>query len=231
MQLKKLIIIPARNEADNIISVIEDIKQNANDCDYIVINDESFDATKAVLEKNNIPHLNAPINLGIGGAVQLGYMYCLEKGYDIAIQFDGDGQHEAAYIETLTLPIETEDADIAIGSRYIDCKGFQSSKLRRLGNHFLNFLIMICCGYKATDCTSGFRAVNKKWIGIYAKDYPSDYPEPEALVYAKIRKAKIIDVPVQMQERQGGQSSIKIGSSIYYMIKVSLAILLCRWRG
>lgn len=229
--MKIFILIPAHNEADNILQVIKDINEEFPKANYIVINDESNDNTLAILRENHIPYLNPPINLGIGGAVQLGYLYALKYDYDIAIQVDGDGQHDPKYIKQLIEPIEQGQADIVIGSRYIEKKGFQSSVLRRLGKNFLSILIFVCCGYKPTDPTSGFRAVNKKWIAHYAKNYPSDYPEPEALVFAKVNGAKIKDVPVEMRERQGGKSSINLTRSIYYMIKVSLAILLCRWRA
>ncbi len=229
--MKIFILIPAHNEADNILQVIRDINEEFPKANYIVINDESHDNTLAILRENHIPYLNPPINLGIGGAVQLGYLYALKYDYDIAIQVDGDGQHDPKYIKQLIEPIEQGQADIVIGSRYIEKKGFQSSVLRRLGKNFLSILIFVCCGYKPTDPTSGFRAVNKKWIEYYAKNYPSDYPEPEALVFAKVNGAKIKDVPVEMRGRQGGKSSINLTRSIYYMIKVSLAILLCRWRA
>lgn len=225
---KILVIIPAYNEQDSIINVINKLKNDCPRADYVVINDCSKDNTLSVLKENNTSFVNLPINLGIGGGVQTGYKYALENGYDIAIQIDGDGQHDTAYLDKVIAPIEEGVADIAIGSRFIDKEGFQSSGMRRAGIKFLSALIKICCGTKVRDVTSGFRAVNRKYIKMYAYDYPTDYPEPEAIVQASVDGARIAEVPVIMKERETGQSSIYAWKSIYYMIKVSLAIIICR---
>lgn len=225
---KILVIIPAYNEQDSIINVIKKLKKDCPRADYVVINDCSKDNTLSVLKENNTSFVNLPINLGIGGGVQTGYKYALENGYDIAIQIDGDGQHDTAYLDKVIAPIEEGVADIAIGSRFIDKEGFQSSGMRRAGIKFLSALIKICCGTKVRDVTSGFRAVNRKYIKMYAYDYPTDYPEPEAIVQASVDGARIAEVPVIMKERETGQSSIYAWKSIYYMIKVSLAIIICR---
>lgn len=226
--MKILVIIPAYNEQDSIINVINKLKNDCPRADYVVINDCSKDNTLSVLKENNTNFVNLPINLGIGGGVQTGYKYALENGYDIAIQIDGDGQHDTAYLDKVIAPIEEGVADIAIGSRFIDKEGFQSSGMRRAGIKFLSALIKICCGTKVRDVTSGFRAVNRKYIKMYAYDYPTDYPEPEAIVQASVDGARIAEVPVIMKERETGQSSIYAWKSIYYMIKVSLAIIICR---
>ena len=226
--MKILVIIPAYNEQDSIINVIKKLKKDCPRADYVVINDCSKDNTLSVLKENNTSFVNLPINLGIGGGVQTGYKYALENGYDIAIQIDGDGQHDTAYLDKVIAPIEEGVADIAIGSRFIDKEGFQSSGMRRAGIKFLSALIKICCGTKVRDVTSGFRAVNRKYIKMYAYDYPTDYPEPEAIVQASVDGARIAEVPVIMKERETGQSSIYAWKSIYYMIKVSLAIIICR---
>lgn len=226
--MKILVIIPAYNEQDSIINVINKLKNDCPRADYVVINDCSKDNTLSVLKENNTSFVNLPINLGIGGGVQTGYKYALENGYDIAIQIDGDGQHDTAYLDKVIAPIEEGVADIAIGSRFIDKEGFQSSGMRRAGIKFLSALIKICCGTKVRDVTSGFRAVNRKYIKMYAYDYPTDYPEPEAIVQASVDGARIAEVPVIMKERETGQSSIYAWKSIYYMIKVSLAIIICR---
>lgn len=224
--MKTLIIIPAFNEQDNIVQTIEDIKTNVSNVDYIVINDCSTDETKKVLKSNNINHIDLPVNLGIGGGVQTGYKYALENEYDIAIQFDGDGQHSAKYLRALVLPIEKGSADIVIGSRFINNEGFQSSWQRRCGINFLSGLIKLLTGVKVKDVTSGMRAVNRKYIEVYAKEYAQDYPEPEALMQAAMLEAKVCEVPVEMMERQAGESSIKAWKTIYYMFKVSIAIVL-----
>ncbi|WP_125116832.1 glycosyltransferase family 2 protein [Agathobaculum sp. Marseille-P7918] len=226
--MKILIIIPAYNEEENIFNTIQDIRFKAPNVGYIVINDCSKDGTKAVLKENNIPYLDLPINLGIGGGVQAGYLYAMEHDYDIAIQFDGDGQHDALYIKDLIAPIESGQADVVIGSRFIEKKGFQSSTMRRMGINFLSGLIELLCSVKVKDVTSGMRAVNKKMICEFAQNYAQDYPEPEAILAAGLMGARIVEVPVCMHERQNGVSSINTLKSVYYMIKVSLALIIER---
>lgn len=225
---KILLIIPAYNEAENIEKVVNNLIQNYPQYDYVIVNDGSRDETEEICLKNHYQVLNLPLNLGIGGAVQTGYRYALKNHYDIAIQIDGDGQHDIAYVEKLIEPIISGDADITIGSRFIEKEGFQSSVTRRMGISFLSGLIHVLCFKKVKDVTSGFRAVNKKFIKLYAENYPSDYPEPEAIVAAIMHRGKIIEVPVVMKERAGGSSSINLRRSIYYMIKVTLAIFVSR---
>lgn len=227
-KMKVLVIIPAYNEESSILNVVTSLKKNCPEVDYVVVNDCSTDQTLKVLQSNNLNYIDLPINLGIGGGVQAGYKYALEYGYDIAVQIDGDGQHDTAYLHVLTDMIQNGEADIVIGSRFIKKQGFQSSVMRRTGIVFLSKLIKLCCGIKVLDVTSGFRAVNKSYIELYAKDYPTDYPEPEAIVRAAVSGAVIKEVPVVMQERKSGESSINLKRSIYYMIKVSLAVVLCR---
>lgn len=152
----------------------------------------------------------------------------MEHGYDIAIQFDGDGQHDASYIKDLIAPIESGQADVVIGSRFIEKQGFQSSVMRRMGINFLSGLIKLLCGVKVKDVTSGMRAVNKKMIREFARNYAQDYPEPEAILAAGLMDARIVEVPVCMHERQNGVSSINAFKSVYYMIKVSLALIIER---
>ena len=225
---KVLLIIPAYNEEKNIEKVVDNIIQNYPQYDYVVINDGSLDATRDVCKEKGYQYLNLSINLGIGGAVQSGYRYAKDKGYDVAVQIDGDGQHDIAYLEKMLPILKNGEADIVIGSRFIDKEGFQSSVARRTGIKILSILIFFCTGCKVKDVTSGFRAVNKRFIDIYAKNYPIDYPEPEAIVAAVMHGGKIDEVPVIMREREMGTSSINLLKSVYYMIKVTLAILVCR---
>lgn len=226
--MRTLIIIPAYNEEKNILRTLADLKKYAPDCDYLVINDCSKDGTKAILKKEGISFLDLPVNLGIGGAVQAGYRYAERNGYDIAIQFDGDGQHCAEYIHALMKPLESGEAEVAIGSRFVEKKGFQSSAFRRTGIDFLSGLISLLSGVRVKDVTSGMRAVNGRMISLYAERYAQDYPEPEAVMQAGLAGAKVAEVPVQMREREGGKSSISPMKSVYYMIKVSLALILNR---
>ena len=221
--MKVLVIVPAYNERDNIQKVIDDVEKSAPFVDYVVINDCSTDDTKKVLKKGQ-----ANFNLGIGGGVQTGYRYALDNGYDIAIQFDGDGQHDASYIKRLIEPLENGQADIAIGSRFVKKEGFQTSALRRAGIKFLSALIHMLCGVKVHDVTSGMRAVNRKVIREFAQNYAQDYPEPEAILSSGLKGATIVEVPVKMHERQNGTSSINAVKSVYYMIKVSLALIIGR---
>lgn len=221
-------MIPAYNEEENIVRVISEITEKYSQYDYIVINDCSTDSTLRLLQEHHFNYLSLPQNLGIGGAVQTGYMYARDNGYDIAVQLDGDGQHDPAFIADIIEPIEKGEADYVIGSRFIKKDGFQSSAARRMGINFLSGWIRLLCGEKVYDVTSGFRAVNRKCIEHFAADYPQDYPEPEAIIDARLRGMRISEVPVIMKERMGGVSSINIWRSMYYMIKVTLDILLCR---
>lgn len=228
MREKILLIIPAYNEEENILKVCKEIDKKRPDLDYVVINDGSKDKTLEILEKNNINHINLIHNLGIGGAVQTGYKYAYENDYDIAIQYDGDGQHDIAYVEKICEPLIKDKANMCIGTRYLDKSSseFQSTFMRRLGKNIISFMIRLCCHKKITDPTSGFRAVDKNVIELFAKKYPTDYPEPESTVEVLKNKYKVVEVPVSMKERQGGKSSISVFKSIDYMIKVSLAILI-----
>lgn len=224
--MRTIVIIPAFNEEATILKTILDIQRHAPQVDYIVVNDCSTDQTKAVLLEHGVPFLDLPVNLGIGGGVQTGYRYAMENGYDIAVQFDGDGQHMAEYICDLIAPIEQGNADFSIGCRFLKKEGFQSSAVRRFGINFLSGLIRMLCGVRIRDVTSGMRAVNQKMITLFASDYAQDYPEPEAILTSGLAGARITEVPVQMRERQGGKSSINAIRSAYYMIKVTLALLL-----
>lgn len=226
--MKTIIIIPAYNEQNNIRKVVDNLINNYPQFDYIVVNDCSKDNTEKILKENNYSYINLPVNLGIGGGVQTGYKYALENGYDIAIQMDGDGQHDPRFFDEITKIIEREEANIVIGSRFIEKEGFQSTRTRRIGINFLSLLIKLTCGIKVKDVTSGYRAVDKKFIKIYAEEYAQDYPEPEAIVNAAVNKGKILEYPVIMHERASGESSISPLKSIYYMIKVSLSIVLYR---
>lgn len=226
--MKKIIIIPAYNEAENIAKVIEGIKTLEEEFDYIIINDGSTDDTQKVCEDMAYNVVRLPINSGIGVAVQTGYKYALQNDYDIAIQIDGDGQHDVNYLKKIVSPLETGEADVVIGSRFLEYEGFQSSGARRVGIRLLSFFIWLCTGVKVKDVTSGFRAVDRKFIRIFADDYSKDYPEPEAIVTAKMYGGRIVEIPVVMKERENGSSSITLWKSVYYMVKVTLAIFVKR---
>lgn len=228
--MKKLIIIPAYNEQESIKKTVEDIMEKAPHFDYIVINDCSTDKTKEICETEEFNVIHLPVNLGIGGAVQTGYLYAARNGYDIAVQVDGDGQHDPQFLSKMADYMEAEHADMVIGSRFIDKEGFQSSGARRVGIKYFTILIKLLTGTKITDPTSGLRMVNREIIEFFAEEYPKDYPEPESVVAILRRKKKVLEIPVIMRERSGGVSSISMKKSVYYMIKVSLAILIERIR-
>ena len=228
--MKKLIIIPAYNEEANIEKTVTAIKKNAQEFDYIIINDCSTDNTKTICEKNNYNVVNLPINLGIGGAVQTGYRYAYEHNYDVAVQVDGDGQHNPEFLISMAEYLMKYKLDMVIGSRFIEKKGFQSSYARRMGIKFFTVLIYLVTGKKITDPTSGLRMVGRNAMNLFAHDYPRDYPEPESVVAILRRNMKVQEIPVIMKERDGGVSSISLKKSIYYMIKVPLAILIERIR-
>lgn len=227
--MKKLVIIPAFNESGSIEKTISDIVNNAPDFDYLVVNDCSTDNTLEILKNNKYEHISLPVNLGIGGAVQTGYMYAYNNDYDIAVQFDGDGQHNASYLDDMVKKLEETDGDMVIGSRFIEHEGFQSSGVRRVGIKFFTGLIKLLTGKKITDPTSGFRMVNRRLISLFAKDYPKDYPEPESEVTIISKGYKVEEIPVVMNEREEGVSSISMINGVYYMIKVSIAILIARF--
>ncbi len=228
--MKKLVIIPAYNEQESILETIRDIQDNAPDFDYVVINDCSKDRTLDLCLQNGITVLDLPVNLGIGGAVQTGYLYALKNGYDIVVQFDGDGQHDARFLRPMADKLIEEEADMVIGSRFIDNKGFQSSGIRRVGIRFFSVLTKVLFGKKITDATSGMRMCNRKIQELFVKDYPRDYPEPETVCRLLRKKCKVVEVPVVMRERLGGVSSISWSRSVYYMVKVTLAIFIERLR-
>ncbi len=228
--MRKLVIIPAYNEQGGIEKTVQDVQKHAPDFDFVVINDCSTDNTLEICRKNQFPVVNLPVNLGIGGGVQTGYVYAYRNGYDIAVQLDGDGQHNAVYLKDMAEKLTGEHLDMVIGSRYIKKEGFQSTGLRRMGIKYFTWLIRLVTGQKIMDPTSGMRMVNRDVIEFYAKNYPKDYPEPESVVTILKKGKKVREIPVQMNAREEGVSSISPKKSVYYMIKVSLAILIAALR-
>lgn len=229
--MRVLLIVPAYNEEKNILAVVNRIREYRKKCDfvldYVVINDCSTDSTKIICDENGIHSISLVKNLGIGGAVQTGYIYARMNDYDIAVQFDGDGQHDIESLKDLIEPVACGEADFAVGSRFADEKSssFKSTAVRRIGIKYFSRLIQLLVGENVTDPTSGYRAANRTVISIFASDYPYDYPEPESLVWLSKSKQRITEVPVNMFERQGGVSSINSWKSVYYIIKVSAAII------
>ena len=234
---KVLIIIPAYNEDENIVSTCTKIteynKNNEKKFDFIVVNDCSKDNTLKLCKEHNFLVIDLVHNLGIGGAVQTGYKYAYEHGYDVAVQFDGDGQHDINYVKDIVMQVTSGKYDMAIGSRFIDDKSseFKSSTVRRVGIKLISFFIKLFIGKKIYDTTSGFRAINKDLIKYFSSNYPAEYPEPVSEVMLLMNGFTITEVPVSMNERVGGVSSIRKWKNVYYMINVILSIFVVRLRG
>lgn len=222
--MRVLVIVPAYNEEGNLPDVLHDLADSG--FDVLVVNDGSLDRTSAVARANGARVADLPLNLGIGGAVQTGLLHARDHGYDVAVQFDGDGQHRADQIALILDPIR-DGADIVIGSRFLAPMegGYKVPLMRRLGIWMLSSLLSLVCGTRITDGTSGFRAMGRRAISVFAGDYPEDYPEVEAVIMARRLGLEVKEVPVMMRERQGGQSSITPMYAVYYMVKVFLAIL------
>lgn len=226
MEIKSIVIIPAYNEEKSIVKTVQDICEHAPEFDYVIINDCSTDHTLSVCREHHLHVLNLPVNLGIGGAVQTGFLYAYKNGYDYAIQFDGDGQHDAKYLQEMRDYMIEQNADMLIGSRFLEKEGFQSTGMRRFGIRYFSALIKLLTGQKITDPTSGMRMINRDILAMYSESYPKDYPEPESVVAIINSGKKVMEYPVIMRKRMEGTSSISPLKSIYYMIKVSLAIFL-----
>lgn len=230
--MKVLLIIPAYNEEESILQTVEGIvafrEQVHFQLDYLVVNDGSTDATQNILLENGVHAVHLVMNLGIGGAVQTGYKYALEHDYDMAVQFDGDGQHDIRSLPALLDPILSEEADMVIGSRFVSgsFSEFQTSWMRRLGIRIISAMIHLVTGVRIWDTTSGYRVGNRAVIQQFAKRYPSKYPEPESTVHLLKQKYRIKEVPANMFERAGGISSITPIKSIRYMIEVCSSILI-----
>ena len=230
---KQLAIVPAYNEEATISVVIESLHANAPDFDVVVVDDGSTDATAAIAERCGAQVLRLPFNVGIGGAVQAGFKYALEQGYDYCVQVDGDGQHEPAHIARLQEAMEADPAlDMVVGSRFLtDDYRYPSPVSRRTGIHVFASVCSRIVGQRISDPTSGFRLCNRRAIALFARDYPHDYPEVEAVLMLHWHRLKMREVPVQMHVRGGGASSISgSGKSAYYMIKVLLAIFIGLFR-
>ncbi|OPY83909.1 MAG: Undecaprenyl-phosphate mannosyltransferase [Syntrophorhabdus sp. PtaU1.Bin153] len=221
---KCLVIIPAFNEEGSIEQVVENVRNHLPQSDIVVINDGSKDRTSEKARACGARVLDLPFNLGIGGAMQTGYKYAHMKGYDVAIQVDGDGQHDPKEIKKLLKALEEQSLDMVIGSRFIERSEYRVSKARRIGIVILSRVISVIVRYEVTDPTSGFRAVNRRVIKLFSSDYPQDYPEPEAIVFLHRHGLNIGEVPVDMSARSTGESSITWSRSMYYMVKVLLAI-------
>lgn len=223
--MKTLIIVPAYNEALNIEKTIADLKQNASEYDYIIINDCSKDNTKEICKKNEFNVISLPVNYGLTSAIQIGMKYAYANDYDIVIQFDGDGQHQAQYLKELVKAIEEDGNDISIGSRFVEKK--KPFTMRMFGSNIIQSTIKLVTGKKITDPTSGMRAYNKKAIKEFVTN-SSLTPEPDTLVYMLKKGMKIQEVQVEMKEREFGESYLNAVKSMEYMLSMMFSIIFIR---
>jgi glycosyltransferase involved in cell wall biosynthesis len=230
-ELRRVAIVPALNEEGALPGVIDELRAFDPGLDVVVVDDGSVDDTAAVAVAKGARVLRLPFNLGIGGAVQTGFRFAFENDYDLAVRVDGDGQHDASQLGRLVAPVLAGEADIVVGSRFAaDAHGYRSSRARRVGIRLLARIVSRIVGQRVTDTTSGFQALNKHGIALFARDYPHDYPEVEATVMVFRHRLRLLEVPVTMRERGGGRSSITSLRSIYYMVKVLLAIFVGLFR-
>ena len=221
-----LAIVPAFNEAASIAEVVSELRDVAPELEVLVVDDGSDDVTAPVAEEAGARVLRLPVNLGIGGAVQAGYLYAFERGFDLAVQVDGDGQHDAQELVRLLEPIRAGRADLVIGTRFAGKRSYRGPLARRIGIRLFAALVSLRVRQRMTDTTSGFRAMNRRGICLFAADYPHDYPEVEAVVMLHYHRLRMREVPVTMRPRGRGRSSIGSGKSLYYMVKVLLAIFI-----
>ncbi len=219
-----LVIIPARNEASTLATVIAGIRAALPKADVLVMDDGSNDGTAQIARQAGAAIMDLPIHVGIGAAVQAGFLYAAARGYRCVLRSDGDGQHPAEEMRALLTPLLENQADVVTGSRYLARGGFVASPWRRLGSLLLAAQISLLIRQRITDPTSGFSAFNQRAIALFAAEYPPDYPEPEAIVALKRAGLRLREVPTRMRERQGGRSSITTLRSIYYMLKVLVAV-------
>jgi glycosyltransferase involved in cell wall biosynthesis len=228
--LRTLAIVPALNEERAVGRVIEEIREYDPEIAVLVVDDGSHDRTALVAEAMGARVVRLPFNLGIGGAMQTGFRYAFDHGFDVAVQVDGDGQHAPAELGKLLAPLWADEADMVVGSRFTGERSYRAPFFRRVGIAVFAGVISLIARQRVTDTTSGFRAVNRKGIALFAADYPHDYPEVEATLMVHRHRLRLAEVPVAMRDRQAGQSSITALRSVYYMAKVLLAIFVTLFR-
>jgi glycosyltransferase involved in cell wall biosynthesis len=228
--LRRVAIVPAYNEEASVGRVVAELREFDPELDVVVVDDGSVDRTATVAAAAGAHVLRLPFNLGIGGAMQTGFRYAAERGYDVAVQVDGDGQHDPRELEKILAPVLAGEVDLVVGTRFEGGDGFRSTRARRLGIRIFAWVVSRIVGQRVTDATSGFRAVSRRAIELFAADYPHDYPEVEATVMVAKARLSLREVPVAMRARAGGRSSITALRSVYYMAKVLLALFVGLFR-
>jgi glycosyltransferase involved in cell wall biosynthesis len=228
--VRRIAIVPAYNEELNIGRVVDELRAFDPELDVVVVSDGSVDRTAEVAAEHGAHVVQLPFNLGIGGAVQTGFQYAHENGYELVVRCDGDGQHDPSELPKVLAPVLAGEADIAVGSRFAGGTGYRSSATRRVGIHLLAVIVSAIARQRVTDTTSGFQALNRKALDLFAADYPHDYPEVEGMVMTIKHRLRLTEVPVTMREREHGRSSITALRSIYYMAKVFVALFVGLFR-
>jgi hypothetical protein len=228
--LRRVAIVPALNEEESVGRVIDEIRAFDDGFEVVVVDDGSVDRTAEVARERGARVVRLPFNLEIGGAVQTGFRYAFENGFELAVRVDGDGQHDPAELARIVEPVLLDQADIVVGSRFAEAGGYRPSRSRRIGIRILAWTVSTIARQRVTDPTSGFQALNRRAIRLFAADYPHDYPEVEAVVMVGRHRLRLQEVPVRMRERSGGRSSITAFRSVYYMVKVTLAIFVGLFR-
>jgi glycosyltransferase involved in cell wall biosynthesis len=227
---RRIAIVPAYNEEQNIGRVLDELRRFDPALDVVVVSDGSLDRTVEVAREHGAYVVRLPFNLGIGGAVQTGFRFAHENGYGLVFRCDGDGQHDPAELPKVLAPVLAGEADIAVGSRFVETQGYRSSATRRVGIRLLAAVVSAIARQRVTDTTSGFQALNRRALELFAADYPHDYPEVEGMVMTIKHRLRLVEVPVRMREREHGRSSITALRSIYYMVKVLLALFVGLFR-
>ncbi|MDP3997117.1 MAG: glycosyltransferase family 2 protein [bacterium] len=230
IQKKICIIVPAYNEEGFLAEVVGDIRKYCPEAQIVVVNDASSDSTKLVAWSQRVPVLDLPTNLGIGGAMQTGFLYAVRNGFDVAMQVDADGQHDPRFIPVLLEALGERGADMVIGSRFLERVGYRASFMRLFGIRFFAWLIGMMTNRRVYDATSGYRAYNKEALNFVAKYYPSDFPEPESIVIMLRNGFKIKEVPVVMKHRQAGTSSVRPLKGTYFVVSNAVAIIISAFK-
>jgi len=228
--LRRIAVVPAYNESESIATVVAEVKAFDSEFEVVVVDDGSTDGTGRLAAEAGAHVVRLPFNLGIGGAVQTGYQFARDGGFDVAVQVDGDGQHDASQIPLLLEPLLDGHADMVVGTRFAGEGSYRAPLARRVGIGVFARVVSLVVGQRVTDTTSGFRACNRKAIQLFAADYPHDYPEVEGTILVHKHRLRMVEVPVAMRVRAGGRSSIGAAGSAYYMVKVLLAIFIGLFR-